>query len=898
MAYNTIELGAFSVRTDAEAHFYILCLPPRLREALTEFYRSGLPERRRSEFHSFPIRSLNALLPLAAPDVLTTGSRVAAADDVPWLYSQHPVDVTLIRDLIGIWLRGLSGDEALKECALAELNSSRLRWEYEPVDLTRRELGGGGTALPEHRLYRLLPDLCGRLIRTRDEPFVGGGGRPWSFLETQTGGQGAELVSWPPCVEPDGAFSYLITITLHGIPFSPVPRLHVRTGVRRWVTEVDKGGTIFTRGRAASVYLVSESPWPGTNADTRRMARHRIRYSSATAKYGWLPVDRIDLLPTASLIENEIDAALLSEQPEAFLLGLNDLRVRAAIAYSNVMGKHEVGAGLMSADRAPMLRWVGEALSEVVERVPVCTRSRSSKPANLPVAARVPKRTEKLEAAAIRAAHARRSADDDAARRRRMLGEMLGEQPFVARICHQEQKTLDSAVDSFRSLLGLAPCEPVNGVWRWRCEEIAIVLQATRAGDLVRALEVGAVHLESGEFRAALRRRRKETAHAALVGGRKPDIVLVEIERTFKVRWSDPKFAVRLGFADAGVVSQFVQTPASKSLEKNMSHRVEKSWLDSFRQFGLARVPEHTASGVPEDLQYLAVWMAKRQRHGPTRRSVQKPVAVRLRPGGGAAAVEGWNSDARRWVPYRKFLLWLATGVSEEMVEDHLEEIGVVQDEADLDSARAIRRRETTAFLRSMLYNLRNTPTLLLSHAQNMRDSWTWLNHEALALDKIWLDDGDAVPIDLWGCGLRHVRVRDSARDETPQWHGSGEQEGIPAGVWRVGGDPSGRVFYSSSDRPHTAKNATVTARKEGTRVNQKEKVVRDTGVTAFNPNLLEIVVAACQAGAKPDQPQEWADCVHQLRFAPDLDAPLKIPYPLHMAKLAVEYVLPADDAD
>ncbi|MDX6738453.1 pPIWI_RE module domain-containing protein [Actinocorallia sp. A-T 12471] len=896
MAYNAIELGAFTVRPEAKAYFYVLRLPPQLRKVLTDFYRSGVPEHRRGEFYSFPIRSLNALLPLAAPDVLTAGSRVAVADDVPWLYSQHPVDVTLIRDLIGVWLRGFSGDEALKKCALAELKSSPLHWIHEPVDLTRRELGGGGTALPERRLYRLLPDLCGRLIGTCQEPFVGGSGRSWSFLETQTGSHGAELVSWPPCIEPDGAFSYLITLTLHGIPFSPVPRLHVRTGVRRWVTKVGNGGTIFTGGRAASVYVVSKSPWPGTNGDTRRMACHRIRYSLSTAQYDWLPVDRIDLLPTASLIESEIDAVLLSEQPEAFLLGLNEMRVRAGIAYSNVMGKHEVGAGLMSADRAPMLRWVGEALSEVVERVPACTRSRSGKPANLPAAARVPKGTAKSEAASIRQAHAERSADDDATRRRRMLREMLGEEPFVARICHQEQKTLDAAVDSFRALLGLEPCDPVDGVRHWRCPELTIVLQTSYVGDIVRALDVGAVHLEPGEFRAALKRRRTETAASALVGGPVPDIVLVEIERTFKVRHSDPKFAVRLGFADAGVISQFVQTPATKALEKSISHRVEKSWLDGFRQFGLSRVPEHTVSGVPEDIQYLAVWMAKRQRRGPTRRSVQQPVAVRIRPSSGVAAVEGWNSDVRRWVPYRKFLLWLATGVSEEMLEEHIKEF--TQHEAELDSAKAIRRRETAAFLRSMLYNLRNTPTLLLSHAQNMRDSWTWLGHEELVLDKIWLDDGDAVPISLWGGELRHVRVRDSARDETPQWHGSGAHEGIPAGVWAVGGDPSGRVFYSSSERPHTAKNAAVTARKEGTRVNQKEKVVRDTGVTAFNPNLLEIVVAACKTGAEPDQPEEWADCVHQLRFAPDLDAPLKIPYPLHMAKLAVEYVLPADDTD
>ncbi|MFI6743953.1 RNaseH domain-containing protein [Nonomuraea sp. NPDC050451] len=92
------------------------------------------------------------------------------------------------------------------------------------------------------------------------------------------------------------------------------------------------------------------------------------------------------------------------------------------------------------------------------------------------------------------------------------------------------------------------------------------------------------------------------------------------------------------------------------------------------------------------------------------------------------------------------------------------------------------------------------------------------------------------------------------------------------------------------TDRPSTAKKASIKARKEGARIDRRGKEVRDTDKNAFNLNLLEIAVLACQRG---EEPGEWAACVHQLRHAPDIDGPLALPFPLHLAKKAVEYVLP-----
>ncbi|MEV0167405.1 RNaseH domain-containing protein [Nonomuraea fuscirosea] len=908
MTYESITLTAYQPSENSLLKpFQVLHVPKELRAAFAEAHRSGLTDIPENQVRTFPIRSLNALLPLAAPDVISVGRRVSMEDDVPWLYAHHPVDNRIVQGLLGVWVLGMRGAEDLREHAYDLLMRTALPWQAKFIDLAGRTLSDGETAQPEPSLYHLLPDYVARLIRRRGE-FRGAGGRPWSFLETPTTDRRAELVSWPPRGDlsetPGALFSYVITITVQTVPFTSQFRLHVRTGVRRWVTEVNAQGTVYTGGRSASVHVITDTQWPGVSGDSTRIAIHRLRYDVRRAEHTWRAIDRPDLLPAASLVRSAVDAADLGRNPRKYLDGLTG--IRAGIPHHSTMGTHEVGAGLMSADRVPLMAWIDEAISPEFTRTPACRRAPwPAKPSNAPKKILAPRKAAEADRVRILEHKKAEQAVRDAVERRRLLREALGGAPLVARVHWQEEATRDALITSLSSLLDLPTPDSADETLTWRTPELDVILQVRSTGDIGAALEVSATKTPSSkELGEAIAKRRSEIVNTMNnEKGPRPLVSLVEIEKDFKIKRSDSKFAVRLGYADAGVITQFLQTAVHKALTRNRPHRAKMAWIDALRQLGASRVPQHTfVDTFPEDQQYVAVWMAKRRKDGPTRRAARQLLAIRVRPAAGVREVSGWIEDERRWAPYPEYLLWLAKGVDsyasadEIASDDEAAEDGARNSFSQWDKEQKSLQRRTAAFLRPLLAQLRDRPTLFMVHAQNLRGGWPWLNNGMVMRDHIWIDDGGPVPVTLWGNRLRLLRVRDSSRDETPQWYATDGNHGIPAGLWPLTEAHGERVFYSSTDRPGTAKKASIKARKEGVRIGRTGKEVRDTGKNAFNPNLLEIAVLACQ---QEEEPGVWAACVHQLRHAPDIDAPLALPFPLHLAKQAVEYVLPntKDDA-
>jgi hypothetical protein len=151
----------------------------------------------------------------------------------------------------------------------------------------------------------------------------------------------------------------------------------------------------------------------------------------------------------------------------------------------------------------------------------------------------------------------------------------------------------------------------------------------------------------------------------------------------------------------------------------------------------------------------------------------------------------------------------------------------------------------------------------------------------------------------VFGPDLRVVVTRDgSGREEVPNWYAhSGEGgAGFAAGVWGPI-ENDNRVFVSTADTPHTTK----LPRDLRKLVPTKERRTAPTK-SAWNPGYLELTVLSClsakalaDAGlgdVQADDPVEWATLTHQLRFHADY-SPLALPLPLHLAKLAAQYVLP-----
>jgi hypothetical protein len=71
-----------------------------------------------------------------------------------------------------------------------------------------------------------------------------------------------------------------------------------------------------------------------------------------------------------------------------------------------------------------------------------------------------------------------------------------------------------------------------------------------------------------------------------------------------------------------------------------------------------------------------------------------------------------------------------------------------------------------------------------------------------------------------------------------------------------------------------------------------KGKPTIDTEIPAWNPSLIEIAILGCHPDCG-DIPEALALAVHRLRQAPDYLDALALPLPVHLAKLAQQYVLP-----
>jgi RNaseH domain of pPIWI_RE len=191
---------------------------------------------------------------------------------------------------------------------------------------------------------------------------------------------------------------------------------------------------------------------------------------------------------------------------------------------------------------------------------------------------------------------------------------------------------------------------------------------------------------------------------------------------------------------------------------------------------------------------------------------------------------------------------------------------------------------------------------VVLTHAQNARQSWDWLQDGLLEPDRIQLGDGRVQSLALHGRNLRIIRVRDGERDETAQWwapHEDDEDEAdLSKGLWvPPGPEDDRRVFYATG-----AKGASHQfSRVEGTKLtwHATDKVPDgeiNGGASAWNPTLLEITVAGCAAG---DRAVDWAMWVQQQRF-PDhyRDEGLKLPLALRLAAKTTEYALPHEYAE
>ncbi|WP_338932296.1 DUF3962 domain-containing protein [Streptomyces netropsis] len=876
-------------------------------------------EDRRKPLETIPTFRMDQVVQALAPDVLVRPRPRRGENADFWLYAPadipDPLPPVALQGLIGAWLKDLRPEpehrKLLTETRAALLEDPPVWQESVKVELLRCPATGGGTAAPGPRQFQLTTDWLARRILELEPYDFGAGKLRFHAMPRGPRDQGAELVSQAQQFEGGaGWFSVVLNITLQTVPFDPLPRFHLHCHIRRYATRVSatSGHLYLPYGRRTTVLLRPRVPWlPGAPASDR-FAVARLGWSKGG--HGWVGGGPAGMLRGMSLTESFPDAESILTAPAEWLQD----GMRAAVVYSTAMGSHEVGHGLMPDQRSRIVEWAEQALPEQLRPAPplVHTRLSGSTPGN---PRREPSKAAEKLAEERKRAEARRMGTAFALRHL-FPDTDAGDLPCLeARLFWQTPVMRDTAVAAFIAHLDLkgdggAPeAEAVyenTVVLEWQTPELTIRLRCRKlVGSLGQNLPLakGSRHSRD-EVTAAIAARRRQVA--AFVGedvsATTPALALVEIDRVkdFTSPDHDAKFALRLGCADAHVLTQFMAVPKTAkgyNSEKNKEFRAAKAWDDGLRQLGVRVHPEHgLGDQLPEGLRYAAVWMVRKNSRSRTRWAGHVPVAVLVTPdpsGEGLARVEGWDDEARSWVPYPVMLLRLTkraevpTG-KVPAPRDGESEVTRPSWRADMTE----QRRATEEWLQRLRPKLRGTPTLLLAHGQNMRSHWTWLQDGKAVTDKF--KDGHA-PSRRLDPDLRLVRVRTARNRETAQWWALNPDgaNGLAAHLWRDPTADSGkaRVYWSTTPKARTFK-LSVAADKLAPRVNTKGKLTIDTDKAAWNPGLVEVAVLGCHLD-DGDAPEALALAVHQLRQAPDIPDALSLPLPLHLAGLAQEYVLP-----
>lgn len=945
MAYDHLRTAAFVPNPEvAEYHdlWQAFTLPQHWRDAVQDVVR--IAWNKSGTYDYIPVSRFNRVVEAVVPDLVHVASNAHDLNQ-PWFYTKHPVPTNIMRRLLLEWLKDIAsgaeiGNRQIQECFRQfDVAGSRELWEPAPVNLWEQELSEGGTAQPAKRLHRLLPDVIADRI-ARQTPYEFQGQRV-EFLPTATD-RGAELMAWPPLKHGSDKkpyyFSPVIRVRLHTVPFSPVPRLYLNAGIRRWYRwkagkQNNQSMFRIPERQGVSVYLRPDHPWIDDTDAPRRMSRAMIDWNNRQREVSWRfggPGEMFARLGAASRFP---DLTELRKDSYAYL----DIRdgTQAVVTHGNAMsGKHNVQLGFSPTERLRLLEWAGRALEpEYVQMGDLGRAVRNDKPVfqvpkvqrtfptvEIPVAPdhddaeTLVKYTKEL-AAAEKKLQAQQRAKDKAARNaeaaaeawRLLLSEATDCDEVRIHLLYESDEVREAIVTAARECLD-ADCDvtedPATGRFDYYldAETVAVRIHARPRGGLGQPLLTGGLTPTAGRVHDAAKQQRAEDTERHLASlDEDSELVFVELPNRAdfvddfgrKAGLRDPKQAIRRGAAMAGKVTQFITPPQidddqEDAVDGSLSSRAKSSWEDGLRAIGVRFIAQHTVGdAIPKELNQVAFWLIKKNKTSLNKRDQYTPVAVLIRPG--SRRIMAKTPDMTGWCTYPEVLRHVAL----------MSERG---EEADSETKQ---KHIYARFIRATLSDLRNEPTLVLMAADNSRQRWDWLQDGKVQADKLQLGSGPVQRLSLFGSKLRVVRVRqDCGNYETPDWWAPDHAEdtkwedreaGLTSGLWRQV-DDSDRVYYSVAEKNENLSKADRRTSKMSAWISGTGKLRGPQAQANLpQPTLVEIAVTGLQDA---DHPQDWALFAHQQRFVSEHRNGLGWPLALKLAEDIGDYAYPAAEEE
>lgn len=903
MTYNTISLCALKLTKNLPSQTYYVMSFPQVAKEYIKSFQSKL--NKSQEKVNLPTKSLYKALHLM-PGLIYISPISGKNTDEFWLYSLHELSTEKLSIILRYWLntefptdpaepdKSISEEE--REEALRLLEAG-LIWQSKTITYkTTFNVHKNNTADISSIDYILLPHIIANHLSQKDFNFQIEGNQ-LKFYRTVTSNN-VQLIAWPPLnyVDKQKTYYYSIVLSLNLvlIPGQAYPQLHINPSIRRWISLPNSK---LSAKHNTTSYILAKDNWIKSNSPATAKNQREVFLSCQMTwnkDYQW-DENLGELLKQLKIMD--IVPSDLLKNPALFLQGYsskNKQKTIVAMTYKDGMSpNHEVAKTLTTNDTISLFKQISDLLSShwqpiQYERIKLSGKKKISKIENcwsLPLPkSKKSKESEDNYQLTFDGEPSDLGKIHDLLEHqtiiRRAIARCIKDKHLTIWLWYIKEETLKERLKAIRYCFGLPDdClkTSAENPYQYFCveEEITFTIICKAVGDFAEPLDT-TPRANSNKRQNAVNLRIKKIVD--FVNANKHKIsgsTVVWFELYEKDHWQskqDPKLAIRLGFAQAGMVSQFI-VPAMEK-DKNYKYKAIKCIIDLLRALGVTlenpplTLPQLNSPPITVINQvglYLVNRTGKTTADGD---NLIIPVIVRIDELWQITAIfPRINESDDGWQPYQQALLDINT--EGKSYQKSSQDQGLIRNWIK----KILNKKE-----------LRNKDTILYCESQNIRSIWKWLQDTNINQQGLSFAENKEQNFEQFA-GLRLVRVRLKGNNETPEWFAE-ENDKKSAHITGLFQHPEKLpVFYSLPNKSPTM---------SGNR-NNLSRIV-EPGSDWKHPQIVEFTIGYHQEN---DNLESLAMIAHNSRKGIlQYGDFLQLPQILHYAKLMKEYVLMLNSED